>query len=100
MLSSKERAQLRAMANTRETIVQIGKGGVTESVIAQVDDALRVRELVKGRVLENSLLSPREVCTALCEALQAEPVQVIGTRFVLYRENPEEKKIELGRGRK
>lgn len=95
MLTSKERALLRGMANTTETIVQIGKGGVTESVIAQVDDALRVRELVKGRVLENSLLSPREVCEILCEALKAEPVQVIGTRFVLYRENPEDKKIFL-----
>ena len=85
MLSSKERAQLRAMANTLETIVQIGKGGVTESVIAQVDDALRVRELVKGRVLEASLLSAREACDALCEALGAEGIQVVGSKFVIWR---------------
>lgn len=95
MLTSKERALLRGIANKEETIVQIGKAGVSESVIAQVDDALRVRELVKGRVLENALLSPREALTTLCEALGAEPVQVIGSRFVLYRENPEEKKIFL-----
>ena len=95
MLTSKQRAQLRSMANRLDTIVQIGKGGITQSVIAQVDDALRVRELVKGRVLENTLLSPREVCELLCEELQAEPVQVIGTRFVLYRENPKDKKIFL-----
>lgn len=93
MLTSKQRAQLRSMANTIETIVQVGKSGITETLIAQVDDALRARELIKGRVLENSLLSPREACSALCEEVGAEPVQVIGTRFVLYRENPDDKKI-------
>ena len=95
MLTSKQRATLRSMANTFDTIIQVGKGGVTETLISQVDDALRAREMIKGRVLENSLLSPREVCTALCEALDAEPVQVIGTKFVIYRENPEDKKIFL-----
>ncbi len=95
MLTSKQRAELRALANGIDTILQVGKGGISETLIAQADDALRARELIKGRVLENSLLSPREVCTALCEELSAEPVQVIGTRFVLYRENPEDKKIFL-----
>ncbi len=95
MLTSKQRAELRAMANTIDTILQVGKGGISETLIAQADDALRARELIKGRVLENSLLSPREVCNALCEALNAEPVQVIGTKFVMYRENPEDKKIVL-----
>lgn len=95
MLTSKQRAELRAMANTIDTILQVGKGGISETLIAQADDALRARELIKGRVLENSLLSPREVCTALCEALNAEPVQVIGTKFVMYRENSEDKKIVL-----
>lgn len=95
MLTSKQRAELRGIANTIDTIIQIGKGGITENLIAQVDDALRVREIVKGRVLENSLISPREACTVLCEELNAEPVQVIGTRFVIYRENPEDKKIVL-----
>lgn len=95
MLTSKQRAELRAMANTIDTILQVGKGGISETLIAQADDALRARELIKGRVLENSLLSPREVSSALCEALNAEPVQVIGTRFVIYRENPEDKKIIL-----
>ena len=99
-MTSKERAELRAQANTLDTTLIVGKGGVSETLLDEAARQLDARELVKGRVLENSLLSPREVCTALCEALQAEPVQVIGTRFVLYRENPEEKKIELGRGRK
>ena len=95
MLTSKQRAELRALANNLETILQVGKGGISETLIAQADDALRAREIIKGRVLENSLLSPREVCNALCEALSADPVQVIGTRFVIYRENPEDKKIIL-----
>lgn len=97
MLTSKQRAELRAMANTIDTILQVGKGGISDTLIAQADDALRARELIKGRVLENSLLSPREVCNALCEALSAEPVQVIGTKFVMYRENPEDKKIVLSK---
>lgn len=95
MLKSKERATLRSMANTMETIIQVGKGGVTESVIAQVDEALTAREIIKGRVLETAMLSPREVSEALCEALGADPVQVIGTRFVLYRQNSENPKIVL-----
>ena len=60
MLTSKQRAQLRAMASTADTIVQIGKGGITENVITQVKDALKARELIKGRVLENSMLTARE----------------------------------------
>lgn len=95
MLTSKQRAYLRARATSEDTIVHIGKGGVTESVIRQTDDALRARELVKGRVLENSLLSAAEGCRALAEACAAEQVQVIGSRFVLYRRNPQQPKIEL-----
>ncbi|MBQ6539658.1 MAG: YhbY family RNA-binding protein [Oscillospiraceae bacterium] len=89
MLTGKERAQLRAMANTIDTIIQIGKGGITDAVVKSVDDALKARELVKGRVLENSLLTAREACDGLAEVLNAEPVQSIGSKFVLYRENKE-----------
>ncbi len=85
MLTSKQRAYLRGLANGIETIGQIGKDGVTESVIASADAALSKRELIKLRVLDNSLLSAREACGELCEALSAEPVQCIGTRFVIYR---------------
>ena len=95
MLTSKQRARLRALASTEDTIVHVGKGGVTEPVVAQTADALRARELVKGRVLENSLLSPREVCDTLAAACGADPVQVIGSKFVLYKRNPKEPKIEL-----
>lgn len=89
MLTSKQRAQLRAMAATADTIVQIGKGGITENVVTQVKDALKARELIKGRVLENAMLTAREACDALAQMCLAEPVQVIGTKFVLYKENHE-----------
>ena len=98
MLNSRQRAQLRGMANTMDTIVQIGKNGITESVTAQVSDALRARELVKGRVLENADMTPRGAAEELSRLCLAEPVQVIGTRFVLYKENreiPKDKRIRL-----
>ena len=94
MLTGKQRAYLRGLANGIETIGQIGKDGVTESVVSSADAALKKRELIKLRVLDNSLLSAREACEALCEALSAEPVQCIGTRFVIYRRG-DEPKIEI-----
>ena len=99
-LTSKQLAQLRAIAAGEDTIIQVGKGGVTENVIASVSAALKARELVKGKVLENSMLTAREACDALCEACGAEQVQVIGTKFVLYKRNPKEPKIELVKDKK
>ena len=84
-LTSKQRAQLRALANSIDTILQIGKDGIGENLIKQADDALEARELIKGRVLENSMLSPREAAEALAPLTRSEVVQVIGTKFVLYR---------------
>ena len=95
MLTSKQRAYLRGLANTMEAIFQVGKGGVNDALIAQVDDALRVRELIKGRVLEPSPESVKEVAQAVAEGTKADVVQVIGSRFVLFRRNPKEPKIEL-----
>ena len=83
------------MAMSIDTIIQIGKGGITESVVDSVSAALKARELVKGRVLENSLLSAREACDRLAEVCRAEPVQVIGSKFVLYKRNEQKPKIEL-----
>ena len=94
MLTSKQRAQLRGLAATEDTIVHIGKGGITDNII-KMSDALKARELVKGRVLENSLLSAREACDRLAEVCRAEPVQVIGSKFVLYKRNEQKPKIEL-----
>ena len=99
-ITSKQRAQLRGLAASLDTVVQIGKGGITENVITSVNDVLRAHELMKGRVLENSLLTAREACDMLCEACNAEAVQVIGTKFVLFKRNPNEPKIELVKNRK
>lgn len=98
-LTSKQRSQLRGLASTEDTIIHIGKGGINDNIITQTQDALRARELVKGKVLENSLLSAREACDALSEACKAEQVQVIGSKFVLFKRNPQNPKIELVKSR-
>ena len=100
MLTSKQRAQLRGLASTADTIIMVGKGGITENVVAQTSDALIARELVKGKVLESSLLSAREACLALSEACRADQVQVIGNKFVLYKRNDSDPKIELVKAKK
>ena len=102
-LTSKQRAQLRGMANALAPIVHIGKDGIGENLIKQTDDALEARELIKCRVLENSMLTPREAAEELAQAARAEVVQVIGTKFVLYREShskPKEKRIQLVKTKK
>lgn len=99
-ITSKQRAQLRGLAMSLDTIIQVGKGGINENLISSVSDALRARELIKGKVLENSMLTAREACDALAEACKAEQVQVIGTKFVLYKRNEKEPKIELVKDRK
>ena len=86
-LTSKQRAQLRGLANGIDTIVQVGKDGIGENLVKQVNDALEARELVKGRVQENSMLTPREAAEELAVKARAEVVQVIGTKFVLYRQS-------------
>ena len=86
-LTGKQRAQLRAMANTLEPIVHIGKDGIGENLVRQADEALEARELIKCRVLENSMLTAREACDELSRRTRSEQVQVIGTKFVLYRES-------------
>ncbi len=85
MLTSKERAALRAQANTLETTLTVGKGGVTEQVIAEAEGQLTARELVKGRVLEGSLLTAREASDQICQATGADGVAALGSRFVIYR---------------
>ncbi len=99
-ISSKQRAQLRGLAMKEDTIVQVGKAGITDSLIASVNAALTARELVKGRVLEASMLTAREACDALCQACQADPVQVIGTKFVIFKRNHGDPKIELVKDKK
>ena len=97
-LNSKQRAQLRGLANDIDTIIHVGKDGIGGNLIKQADDALEARELIKGKVLENSPLSPREGAEELAVATRSEVVQVIGTKFVLYREShtkEKDKRIKL-----
>lgn len=86
-LTSKQRAQLRGLANSIDTILHVGKDGLGDNLIKQADDALEARELIKGKVLENSMLSAREAAETLAQATRSEVVQVIGTKFVLYRQS-------------
>ena len=96
-LTSKQRAQLRSIANSIDTIVIIGKDGITENLVKQANDALEAREIIKCRVLENSMLTAREACDELSRLTRSEQVQVIGTKFVLYRQHYDKskRKIEL-----
>ena len=102
MLTSKERAELRSQANGIETTLMVGKSGVTDAVIAEAENLLTARELVKGKVLEGAFMTPREVCDALCEATGAEGVAVIGTKFVIWRfsEKCQEERNQSGRAKR
>ena len=100
MLTSKQRARLRALAAAEDTVLQVGKGGISENVVRQTAEALAARELVKGRVLESSLLTAREACDALAAACGAEGVQVIGSKFVLYKPNGKAPRIVLKKERR
>ena len=102
MLTSKERAELRAQANSLDTTLMVGKGGITDALIAEADNQLTARELVKGKVLEGALLSPREASDAICEATGADGVAVIGTKFVIYRfsEKLQAERNQTGRARR
>ena len=89
MLTGKQRSYLKGLANSLETIMQIGKGGVTENVLKQIDDALNARELIKIKILNNSMLSAKDTANEIAESIRAEYVQSIGNKFVLYRESKE-----------
>lgn len=99
MLTSKQRAFLRGMANTISTTQQIGRDGVTDAVCRQAEEELKAKELIKIRVLEGALLTAREASEILCEAIGAEPVQCIGSRLVVYKPNPDKPKIVLPKER-
>ena len=102
MLTSKERAEFRAQANTLDTTLIVGKGGVTEAVIAEAENQLTARELVKGKVLEGALMSAREVCDAICEATGADGISCVGSKFVIYRfsQKCQEERNQTGRAKR
>ena len=95
MLTSKQRAFLRSLANGIDPIFQIGKGGINENQLKQITDALEKRELVQIHVLENSFLNTRAVCDEVAALLGAHPVQAIGKKFIIYKESKENKKIDI-----
>ena len=100
MLTSKQRAFLRGLANKIDTILIVGKGEITDNIIMQADTALTAREIIKGKVLENSTYSSREAADLIADKCSADVVQVIGSKFVLYRENPDEPVIVLPKANK
>ena len=102
MLTSKERAELRARANTLDTTLIVGKEGVTQAVADEADTQLTARELVKGRVLEGALMSAREASDAICQAVGADGVACIGSKFVIYRfsEKCQAERNETGRAKR
>ena len=95
MLNSRQRAQLRGMANSLETIFQIGKGGINDNFIKQVTEALEARELIKVRVLETAEHTSRTAADFVAERAGADVVQVIGSRFVIYKKSKDNSKIVL-----
>lgn len=99
MITSKQRAFLRKLANNLEPVFQIGKGGITDELIHQLANALEARELIKVHVLETAMLDIKPTCNEIAERLYAEPVQAIGSKFVLYKRAEKEKNrsIELPR---
>lgn len=99
MLTSKQRAELRALSNGLDTTLIVGKEGVTDMVIAEADGQLTARELIKGRVLETSFLSAREASDAICEATGADGVQTVGSKFVIYRVSEKKRQAEAAKRR-
>ena len=99
MLLSKQRAYLRGLANKENAIFQIGKGGLNDEIIKELDIVLEKRELIKITVLETSFMSTRGACEAICEEIGADPVQCIGNKIVIYRmaRAKDNRKIELPR---
>ena len=94
-LTSKQRAYLRSLANSYESIVQIGKEGITPNLVKSTWDALEARELVKVQLLRTAPYGTREACDLLCEKVHADPVQCVGSRFVIYRRARKDSKINF-----
>lgn len=94
-MTSKQRSFLRKMANTLPSLFQVGKGGIGEATFLQFDEVLEARELIKGSVLNNAMLSSREAADQISEAIGADVVSVVGSKFVLYRKSKEHSTIVL-----
>ncbi len=95
MLTGKQRSYLKGLAHNIDPLFQIGKNGLSDNFIKQVEDALETRELIKIKILQNSILDPTDTANEISDAVGAEFVQSIGSKFVLYKESQENKKIQL-----
>ncbi len=95
MISSKNRAYLRSLSQHLDTIFQIGKGGISEETVKQIENALEARELIKARVLENSGYTAKEAANEIAEEIGCDVVSCVGSKFVLYKESKKKKRIEL-----
>ncbi len=95
MLTSKQRATLRGISQSLDTIFQIGKGGITDEICNQITNALEARELIKARVLDNSGYTAKEAAEAIADVIECEVISCVGTKFVLYKESKKKKKIEI-----
>lgn len=95
MFTSKQRATLKGIASTEDTILQVGKNGIIDTLIVQVSDALKAREIIKMKVLDGAMLTAAEAANELAEKTKSEVVQVIGNKFVLFKRNPQNPKIKF-----
>lgn len=95
MLTGKQRSYLKGLAHDLDPLFQLGKSGLSENFITQVEEALETRELIKIKILQNCDLDPKETANELVEKLDAEFVQSIGSKFVIYKESKKNKKIEI-----
>lgn len=100
MLTSKQRAYLKSLSSKMETILIVGKDGVSKETIKQAEDALIKRELIKGKILETTEESVKDVANTIAEGTNSEVVQVIGNKFVLYKKNEKEPKITLPKAKR
>ncbi len=99
MITGKQRAYLRGLANSMDPIFQIGKNGIEDTFLKQVEEALEARELLKIKVLENSEYSARDASDEICNAIGCEGVQAIGSKLVIYKKSSKKPKIELPQGK-
>jgi len=95
MITTKQRAALRSMANDLQALYQLGKNGITDEFIAQIDEALNAKELIKITVLKNAFYTTKEVMGTLCETLNCNPVSAVGSKVVIYRQAKDEKKRKI-----
>lgn len=95
MLTSKQRAYLRSLGNSIDTIIMVGKSDMSPEILKQASDAIKARELIKGKVLESSSLSSKDAANIIADQINADIVQVIGSKFLLYKRNDDQPKIKL-----